>query len=99
MKRVQSMGRHSIGCLKCRQSIAWPEGLSATEKARLADISRRSRLEAVKFIRNAYSSDLCDAKLLAWHITGEPGRCHRCRSPVMDEISVCATCRSANLDW
>lgn len=99
MKLTGSEGRTFVACPKCGQNIVWPEKLSAEEKKGVAGISRRSRADAAKFARTTLALDLHEAKALANHISDERGRCHRCGSLIVGEISVCAKCRSVNLDW
>ncbi len=99
MKPSEPRSRISVACPKCGQNIVWPERLSAEEKRKIAGIGRRSRAEAALFARTTLALDLHEAKALAHHISAEEGCCHRCGSSVTSEISICAKCRSANLDW
>lgn len=99
MKPSESGSRALVACAKCGQNIIWPEKLTAAEKRNIAFISRRNRAEAAIFAHATLALDLHAAKALAYHISAEKGRCHRCGSSVVKELSVCAKCRSANLDW
>jgi uncharacterized OB-fold protein len=99
MSLIEPKDRPYIACPKCGQNVVWPEELAAHRRKELAAVSRRSRLEGVKFAHSILALDLREAKALALHVTNEGHRCHRCGSPVVGELSVCTTCRSANLDW
>lgn len=43
---------------------------------------------------------LLDAKVVALHVTREPGRCQRCSRPLAGGPGVvCSGCKALNLDW
>lgn len=60
---------------------------------------RLKLFEGVKFIRSICSLDIVEAKALAYHVTQDRGFCHRCHSPVTQEVSTCQKCKSVNLNW
>jgi hypothetical protein len=69
------------------------------QTAIFAKAARASALEGAKFAHTEFGLDLRESKALAFHVTKRRGFCHRCESPVSATESVCAKCRSANLDW
>jgi hypothetical protein len=88
-----------VACEKCRQNVVWPDSLTAQDKATFAGECRSRGLEGAKLAVSRFGMDLREAKALLLHVTREPGKCHRCGTSVIAEISVCTNCRSANLDW
>ena len=86
-------------CPRCKAAVQYPASLTAEEKAAIAGENRADRLEALRRWRAAYDLDLATAKGLGFHITREPGVCHRCKHPTSGSESVCTNCKSFNLDW
>jgi hypothetical protein len=64
-----------------------------------ATLKRSNALEAARFAHEKLGLEMTQAKALSYHITREPGACHRCSSAVAKSELICASCRSANLDW
>src|SRR5258706_16361593 len=98
MSLIEPNGRPYIACPKCRTNVVWPEALSEDQKRLLAETSRKSRLEGAQFGASKLGLNLREAKALTLHISGEPGKCHRCAGPITGEIAICPKCRSGNLD-
>ena len=79
--------------------IAWPTDLGLAGKNELSVAIRRGTLAGAKLAELKLGLGIREAKALAFQITREPGKCHRCNKPLREPISVCESCRSANLDW
>ncbi|WP_316229747.1 hypothetical protein [Bradyrhizobium sp. SZCCHNR1051] len=101
MNGAVEYARLSVFCPKCTTTVTWPPSLSATDKARIAAEIRRSQIEGHKLLVAQFGFSMREAKALTLHVTLTEGTCHRCRRPLSqkDDVSVCETCRSANLDW
>ena len=79
--------------------VLWPSSLTDEQTSAFASLKRSSALEATRFAQEKFGLALTEAKALSYHITREPGVCHRCRSPLLGLESTCTKCHSANLDW
>ncbi len=99
MSLIEPKGRPYIACPKCGANVVWPESMSGAEKGSFAETTRKNRIEGARFGKSKLGLGLGEAKTLAFHVSSEHGRCHRCAGPITGEIAICPKCRSANLDW
>lgn len=99
MRLMEPSGRPHIECPKCRTYVVWPSGFTAEQKAALAVLVRSGTLEGFRYAHEALGLDLREAKALSYHITRSKGICHRCKSEIAGQETVCTKCQSANLDW
>jgi hypothetical protein len=90
MIMAEPIGWPSVTCPRCKATITWPTVLSAEEKRVLADALRSNPLGTVPGTRSELGLDLSQAKALSFHITRERRKCHRCRTAVDGEVSVCS---------
>jgi hypothetical protein len=96
---IEPKGRPHLECPKCHVCVVWPDALTLAQAAAFADVARRSRLEGAQYAHQKLGLDLREAKALAMHVIRTKGTCHRCESQVIGPESVCAKCRSVNLNW
>lgn len=76
--------------------------LSAPVKQSISGIARRnSRIQAIIELKDQAGLGLAEAKSVAFHISDEDGKCHRCHSELLGEKEAvgCPKCRSLNLKW
>lgn len=99
MSLIEPRGQPYVFCPKCGTNIVWPTSLSAAEKSRIAAEVRADTLAGAKLAHAEFGLDLREAKALSFHISRQSGECHRCHRPLQEQVSICAQCRSANLDW
>jgi hypothetical protein len=79
--------------------VVWPKSLTEKEKHAIATAVRSDTFKGMQLAHSKFGLDIREAKALSFHITREPSKCHRCGTPLTEEISVCAKCKSANLNW
>lgn len=91
-------GRAHLPCSKCRTAVILPPHHDTQLEADFAALVRRDAVEGARFAEAAFGFGPREAKILALHITREPGKCHRCGKSLSARNTVC-TRRSANLDW
>lgn len=99
MSLIEPNGRLYIFCPKCRANVVWPASLSAEDRSEVAAEVRSSPLSGAKLAHTRFGLDLREAKALSCHIMRKSGECHRCHRPLQEEVSICAQCGSANLNW
>ena len=95
---IEPNGRPHIECRRCRVTVVWPSSLTAAQTTEVAAVTRKDRLEGIRYAKAHLGLGPREAKALALHITKIPGVCHRCGKAVPKGESACV-CRSANLDW
>ncbi len=95
---VDPAGRPHIQCAKCRVAVVLPVGATESQKAEFAATVRRDSVQGIRLAESAFSFGPREAKVLALHVTREPGKCQRCGRKVSAGESTCS-CRSVNLDW
>jgi hypothetical protein len=99
MRLIEPAGRPYIECPKCKACVVLPSASTEEQRIEFASIARTDPIEAIRHARDVFNLDIREAKALTLHVTLQIGKCHRCKTPVTDKQSVCAKCRSANLDW
>jgi hypothetical protein len=92
-------GRAFVFCPRCKVNVVWPAVLVSDDKSRVATEMRARPAMAAKLVHLQFGLDLRETKALIYHITVKPGECHRCHRPVQGEVSICANCQSACLNW
>ena len=95
----QSKGRPYINCPKCRQNVVWPASLSVEDKKAIAEEIRRDSVAGMRSVESKFDLDPRESKTIALHICTDVGKCRRCNAAVTEEISICSTCESVNLNW
>jgi hypothetical protein len=99
MALIEPGDRPHVICRKCKTPVVWQWEMTNEDKAALALETRSNSIAGVQMARARFGLDIREAKALSFHITKVKGECHRCHTPVVEEVSVCEKCRSANLDW
>jgi hypothetical protein len=85
-------------CEKCGAVWDEPAVLWSVPTEEIAALFRTAgALKTAARLRETGAS-LHDAKAIAFHITAEPGVCHRCRADLRGR-SRCSKCQSFNYDW
>lgn len=89
-----------VTCPRCEVSVEIPE-LSPEQRTQIASTCREDgRVLAMKMLKESFGLSLKDAKVVAMHVSGTPGVCHRCDIQLESTVTQqCKACQSLNLDW
>lgn len=96
---MNDVGPRGIYCPRCKRAVTWPAQLDEFGKAQLAASARAGRLPTVQRLTRDDGMALGEAKALVNHVSRAENVCHRCKHTICTGESICASCRSANLNW
>jgi DNA-directed RNA polymerase subunit RPC12/RpoP len=77
-------------CQKCGAEVKLPDEVSPQFKIEVRRVAERSRIEAIRYLRDNSPLDLAQSKAVSFHLSNMNDGCHRCgtKLPGGEEVFV-----------